>query len=1504
MPAGAKGLVRLFLGLLATALLLASCHKLTGDYEIAPNEQGPNIGDGLCNPGEWKCNREFLLECTADRKLVPRETCATANQCDQNNKVCTVCPLEGDRRCNGAKREVCAKNRASWAEVETCPAADQCSPTFCGDCTPGELQCSGPLTNELRVCTADNRWQTVSTCESASLCMASVSMGMADMTWTPTCLPPQCEPGALSCDGSVLYRCRQGRDGLDKVNVCSSPALCQMAATTPDGQTQSMCPLGCAPAGSFRCMGQNVEQCSSDQINWTVVATCDDTATCDSMTGECGGPCVPGAQRCNAASLETCSPEQTWVVKEVCATGALCSLEEAKCKPPVCVPDALQCNPLAPTQLERCNDDRTGFAPVATCQTAELCSCALDNSCTAGINQDGCGMPVCMPLEGGELPLKCDPADRLKVQICDASLNKWNPLATCNGTAEPKEFCYPQDRTDPCKTDCPASGFLCDGTELLNCGLNGPVHQADCATATLCECVLNGNCAAGVGATGCGSPLCGGTLAANQCTDSTLQTCQVGRNGWDNLECGMDTLCYPGIPPVFAGGYCAVCEIPGVVSCTDTAAATHTCSPDRRGYTAETPCAFGCLERPGPFPDYCAACAVGELRCNGNAPGASRVQQCNTDRSALVDVGNVCASGCLDLGTADQCAVCQANEFRCEGTQRMRCNAARTGLTLDTTCNPSCIDSGIADYCGTCTPGATQCSGDLLQTCQATGAWNAGSSCGNGCVVKDGNDNCAPTCRPGTYRCTGSPAAALEQCNANGDGWTPITTCTTNHAGTGGAALCDAVNGRCDACVAGDYRCSSGTLQDCNANGDWKTASGPCSGTTLRTCGAGTGPATALTCAICDASNRECDDCNPTTEPYSCSSGTLRSCNASGHWVAGANNCSGSPGSPGTLRTCTGNTLNAAQNCSFACDETNNECDECSGSTFRCTGSGNTTLQACNSITGHWMASPACPSTGSTLYTCNTGTTSPAPFTCPVGQSCNAAQTLCNMCDNGQTRCFDMDTQQTCTSMMWGGNLECGVPGCQSNTCNDCVPSTWKACNAAETQLLTCGVNGDYPATGLACPNGCFGVEPNAYCGDCTPGETACFSGSIRTCGSGGTYPGTGGTACGPNGCFETTPGEAACGVCPGTTTQCVLKQRQTCGSGQWGNTGAACPGNCALVSGTATCVACNVTADCASGVCDTAAHTCVECNVPTDCGANEVCDTATHTCKECLVDNDCVGNDVCSANNECVACEVNTDCADGVCTAENECVECEVNGDCGPAGCNTTTNTCNDCVPSTSTSCNAAETQLLTCGVNGSYPTTGMTCPNGCFGTAPSAYCGDCAPGDTACFGGSVRTCGSAGTYPGTGGTACGANGCFETTPGEAACGECSGTSTQCVLKQRQTCGSGQWGNTGAACPGNCALVSGTATCVACNATPDCASGVCDTVAHTCEECLVDNDCVGDDVCNDDNECVGCEDSTDCTAPAVCRISSNTCGPCETDDNCPMATPTCNMTSNVCELL
>jgi len=1171
MARGVRAALRLLVRLCTFAFLLVSCHTLVGDYEVAPSEAPGGAITGACRPGDWTCNREFLLECTKDGVWQTRETCQTASQCDKNAKTCTVCAKAGAVRCNGVRRECCNNTRSSWDPIQTCNAAEECSPTHCGPCVAGEVQCSGDMSRDLRICNANNRWEEIATCETATLCERSVSMAMADPTWTPQCLTPTCVAGELTCEGSTLRQCRQSQDGYDRIDICASPALCQLAIES-EVVGQASCPAGCSPAGSFRCTDNAVEQCAADQTGWSDPMPCPDGTLCDSETGECGAPCELGMSRCNAGTVETCTAEGMWATQEVCATAALCERgPPAKCNPPPCAPLERRCTGAV---LEQCNDDRTGFVPITTCATEALCACTQDgSSCLGGIDANGCGVPLCMPLESGEMPLRCNPGDPLQVEICDESLNGWVLEQTCGAG----EFCYPADRTAPCQIECPAP-VLCNGAELLSCDVKGPpVHEADCATPTLCECAVNGTCMALPN--GCGLPRCGGTLPQHQCVGATLQTCQVGRNGWDDTSCGEPGLCYPGEAPDYAAGYCAVCESPGVVECNDTATGIRTCAPDRLGYVSETPCPLGCLERAGPSADYCAVCEEDELRCNGTAPGTSRVRQCNADQTGLTDVGAPCEHGCLDIGIADQCAACQMGEKRCMGNQLMVCNADRTALTLETTCSPACINEGLADHCGSCIPGTTQCDGDLLQTCQANGTLDAGMACTNGCVdPPTGDAACAPTCRPGTYRCANSttPAAPdgpqLQQCNATGTGWTLVQTC-------GSTALCDEQNRECDDCTNGEFSCSAGTLRSCNTAGKWASTAGTnCSGTTLRTCG-GTGgntlsTATCASAALCNDTADRCDECNAST-PYSCSAGNLRSCNTTtGLWVTtGGQNCFSN-----TLYTCTGSTLSAPQACTI-CDDTANQCDICAPGSYSCSAG---MLQVCNATGQAYEPGNAC--VGTTRRSCSGSmlTTSQCPMAMPA---CNTAQTECvSGCTNGATRC-------------------------SVNTLETCVAENWVS-------------------AGSPCTNGCFGMAPNAYCGVCSAG------------------------------------------------TQCMDSQPQTCSMGQWTNMGTACTGaEPVCVPANGTCVACtamNAGSCSAMEVC--VANECVQCGVDADCAdTGQVCQTSNNTCVDCTPSNTTacpMGLTMCVAN-ECVECDVHTDCpmAEPRCNTDKECVQCLLDTDCTVEG-------------------------------------------------------------------------------------------------------------------------------------------------------------------------------------------------------------------------------------------
>ncbi len=114
----------------------------------------------------------------------------------------------------------------------------------------------------------------------------------------------------------------------------------------------------------------------------------------------------------------------------------------------------------------------------------------------------------------------------------------------------------------------------------------------------------------------------------------------------------------------------------------------------------------------------------------------------------------------------------------------------------------------------------------------------------------------------------------------------------------------------------------------------------------------------------------------------------------------------------------------------------------------------------------------------------------------------------------------------------------------------------------------------------------------------------------------------------------------------------------------------------------------CNVNADCAKGVCDTASHACVACIEPADCGAG-VWQCAAHACvpaSACVKDTDCKAfNQVCGTDGTCVACNETGDCASGLTCTAHACVAgqpCKSSKDCDSV-CDLTTGQCSPCLKS-----------------------------------------------------------------------------------------------------------------------------------------------------------------------------------------------------------------------------
>ncbi|HEV8548418.1 MAG TPA: hypothetical protein VGQ57_05300, partial [Polyangiaceae bacterium] len=923
---------------LLLALLAFGCQLVAGDFTI----EDPSTGAGAeCKHGDYRCNGEYLLTCGASG-WVTKQACGSANLCNSKAKQCEACK-PGDQRCDGQSRQECKADSSGWREVESCSSAAMCNPTYCGACTPGEFACRGMRSNvgaELWECGPDGGWSIPhGECASAGLCDASLEAGRTNPSWDKTCLTPLCDAGAYTCNDNKLEHCRPDQTGWDDVDTCDSKALCQVALdlAAKNAGTIDMCPPGCGTAGAFVCEGTTLKQCKDDLTDWDVVQACPAATECNPVAGACTDLCTPGEYQCNGAVLRQCQPDRHWRNETTCASSALCQTTtdpapSGSCTPPAC--DKAGDFACSGADLQRCRDDLTGYDPVESCSSSDLCSAA----------DKRCNDPVCDPSE-----YKCFGSE---LRQCNAGLTDWTLISTC----QDNQFCS-NDPLDPgCKMECP-SAARCNGNELQTCTANGWVHKATCATNDLCSCGLNGNCELGSDADGCGKPVCGGSLATYQCVDAKLQKCDAGRDAWlDDATCGSAALCYPGSSPSYQNGYCAVCPTAGELACSYTNPnVVQQCAADRKTWTLQATCgSFGCIENG--TNDYCAGCGpVGKVQCSGATlqrcdngqkawsnttctsaalcdaahnqcdvcPAgqvscmAKTLQQCSSDGQKLTNT--ICVTLCDAAGA--QCDICMPGTARCSGTHLYKCS--NDGQTeSDTTCTSAAFCNAGAlkcDVCGkddricdaeqpqkcnadrsgymddgaacvsaplcvngtcqspVCPANMVDCNGTTLRKCNATSsAWVTQDTCDTAELCDEMGDKCNdPFCASTAHHCTS--AGVLQQCNAGRTAWEDVMPC-------GSAALCDETAGKCLAmtCTPGDYNCSTNVLQKCKSDGSgWDT---------VATCTAPT--------PICDKAGKECDAC--VAPQYACSNNMLTVCDSTGHFGP-PTDCS-----PGTCNATTG----------------------------------------------------------------------------------------------------------------------------------------------------------------------------------------------------------------------------------------------------------------------------------------------------------------------------------------------------------------------------------------------------------------------------------------------------------------------------------------------------------------------------------------------------------------------------------------------------------------------
>lgn len=359
-----------------------------------------------CEPGAYRCNDGVPQLCRQDHTWENKPACNPAWTCRVDNtsqnsaergySCAQACPRPLAYACNNGVLQRCSRDQDHWETVEVCADPALCDahlaeaqagagqPVHCAapECLPGQYSCEGGTP---RSCSG-GRWSAT-----------------ADPGAEASCAAP-CTPGATRCSGVRPYRCDDtgAWQRSPSSNDCASPALCDAASGTCKEPA-------CSTPGEFQCTpqgddspAQRLDRCRADQSELEPVDLCPFTAACDALNGRCLPTlCSPGADRCNGSQLEFCSGT-AWQGADVQGAGSLC--------PTSCSPNETRCNDRF---LEECGPDGT-WQRVAACATSQRCN-AVTRQCLD---------PVC----DENSPYRCTGN---VLEKCNEERDGYSPLASC-----------------------------------------------------------------------------------------------------------------------------------------------------------------------------------------------------------------------------------------------------------------------------------------------------------------------------------------------------------------------------------------------------------------------------------------------------------------------------------------------------------------------------------------------------------------------------------------------------------------------------------------------------------------------------------------------------------------------------------------------------------------------------------------------------------------------------------------------------------------------------------------------------------------------------------------------------------------------------------------------------------------------------------------------------------------------------------------------------------------
>ncbi|HKO93859.1 MAG TPA: hypothetical protein VJU61_22050 [Polyangiaceae bacterium] len=563
--------------------------------------------------------------------------------------------------------------------------------------------------------------------------------------------PTACAASELRCVGASLQICREDLSGFRTARVCSTPQLCCSDPNRcPSGPT-CLAP-SCAP-GDFRCDGRTLNICNEEQTGWTPISTCSSAAQCNASLGRCTDqPCSPTVpdRQCSGGDLLSCA-SSSWAPLGACETQALCSAEPSNygCTETRCLvgdntlPSPFRC---ANGDLQRCNDEQTGFEFVETCLNALHCNGLMGEVGDAqGVNLDtedlrvlGCSLPGCTPGH-----FSCDREGRLL--LCDQNRSSYRVLVEDCGSAS---RCNAS--TGTCSSeDCTPGVQQCNGNQLQTCTQQRAWQTTDtCASAAQCD----------LG--GCQPPEC--QIADYRCRGAALERCNVARTGWIAIHscdsaalCNAEAkrcdapVCQPGQRRCSRDGKLEECA-PGqnawatLSDCRQLAGLPETATPEQLSGLCDSSgarcltsasCTSGTLRCNGEFlercqnnswqpqarcntPSACDASGAGSCRTTECVPGAHRcvipgaetivaepgdpvqgltLQECNAAGSGYATVQE--CPGYCDAAHG-QCDICNSLDLLCFNARLYRCSADGQERELEKPCRMGCTErtnSGVVD---------------------------------------------------------------------------------------------------------------------------------------------------------------------------------------------------------------------------------------------------------------------------------------------------------------------------------------------------------------------------------------------------------------------------------------------------------------------------------------------------------------------------------------------------------------------------------------------------------------------------------------------------------------------------------------------------------------------------------------------------------------------------------------------------------------------------------------